>query len=311
MTSPDSRVELRHLRVLRAILAESSVSRAAEALGQSQPAISATLRQLRELFGDPLLVRSGAGMVPTERAVAIAEAAGRVLDEIDEMLAPTGVFEPATSTRNVRIVAYSGLCSLLVPSIVAALRAQAPNLKLEFAQPLAPEVTRQQLHDGEVDLVIGYRQGPFQSLRFAPLMECDIVCVVSASHEFAGKRELTLEEYLSLRHLSPSAASVVAGAPIDGQLLDLGLRRNVAVSLPEYALARQILLGSDLVFTTALPYARDMVDAHPLVMVGAPSELGRIGTFMFWHEKSHHSAFARWLRQNVKAAAGAAAISAS
>lgn len=238
---PDSRVDIRHLRVLRALLAESSVSRAAEVMGQSQPAISATLRQLRDLFGDPLLVRSGAGMVRTERAVAIAEAVGRVLDEIDALIAPPGVFEPATSTRHIRIVTYLGLGSLLVPAMVQAIRNEAPNMRLEIIQPGSPEVTRQQLHDGEVDLVIANRQEPFQNLRFAPLLEYDIACVLASGHPLATGSGLTLEEYLELEHLSPSSSSVVAGAPIDGRLLELGRRRNVTVTVPEFALARHIL----------------------------------------------------------------------
>lgn len=297
-------VELRHLRVLRALLAENSVSRAAEALGQSQPAISSTLKQLRELFCDPLLVRSGGGMVPTERALAIADSLARVLDAIDDMVEPPGLFEPSTSTRSVRIVSYPGPCARLVPAIVRIIRAEAPDLRLEIVQPGPPESTRQQLHDREVDLVIAYRQGPFQNLRFAPLLECDIACVLSATHPLAWKSALTLEEYLALKHLSPSSPTVLAGAPIDGRLLELGVKRDIAVTVPEYALAGAMLPSTQLVFTTARPNADELAAYLPLVVLGAPQQLGRLSAFMFWHDRNHQSALSKWLRSKVRIAAG-------
>ena len=300
MDSRDSKFEIRHLRVLRALLAESSVSRAADALGQSQPAVSATLRQLRDVFGDPLLVRSGAGMVRTERAEAIAAQVEAVLEGVDSLLEPPGEFDPETATRQVRIIAYLGLGSLLVPALVRALRAEAPGIRLEILQPGTPDVIKQQLQDGEVDLVIANRQEPFQNLRFAPLIECDIACIVSASHPLAGRGEIDLDTYLSLDHISPSPAALVSGAPIDGRLADLGLKRRVAVTVPEYALARYIVPGSNLVFTTAWPYAEDMAASLPVEILKAPPELGRMNAYSFWHEKSLQSAFGRWLRGTVR-----------
>lgn len=299
----DARIDLRHLRVLRALLAENSVSRAAKALGQSQPAVSVALRQLRDAFGDPLLVRSGAGMVRTERAETIAEAVGRVLDEIDELVAPPGAFDPATSDRHIRIVAYLGLGSLLIPAVVKAIRTEAPHVRLEIVQPGAPETTKLQLQDGEVDLVIASRQGPFQNLRFAPLLECDFACILSSTHPLAGQKRLTIEEYLSLDHLSPSPSAVILGAPIDGRLLDLGHKRNVAITVPEFALARYIVPGSTLIFTTARPYAEELASNLPVKVLDAPPELGRMSAFLFWHEKSHHSAFGKWLRGTVRSVA--------
>jgi DNA-binding transcriptional LysR family regulator len=299
----DARIDLRHLRVLRALLAENSVSRAAKVLGQSQPAVSIALRQLRDVFGDPLLVRSGAGMIRTERAEAIAEAIGRVLDEIDELVAPASAFDPATSDRHIRIVAYLGLGSVLIPAVVKQIRTEAPNARLEIVQPGPPELIKRQLQDGEVDLVIATRQAPFQNLRFAPLLESDFACILAATHHLASHSRLTLDEYLSLDHLSPSSTAAVLGSPIDGRLLDLGHKRNIVITVPEFALARYIVPGSNLVFTTVRPYAVELASNLPVKVLDAPPELGRMSAFQFWHEKSHHSAFSKWLRGTVRSVA--------
>jgi DNA-binding transcriptional LysR family regulator len=299
----DARIDLRHLRVLRALLAENSVSRAAKALGQSQPAVSVALRQLRDVFGDPLLVRSGAGMVRTERAESIAEALGNLIDEIDELVAPPGAFDPATSDRHIRIVAYLGLGSLLIPGIVDAIRTAAPNVRLEILQPGPPETIKRQLQDGELDLAIASRQSPFQNLRFAPLLESDFACIMSSAHPLAGQTRLSMEEYLSLDHLSPSSSAAVLGSPIDGRLLDLGYKRNVMITVPEFSLARYIVPGSNLVFTTVRPYAVELASNLPVKVLDAPPELGRMSAFQFWHEKSHHSAFSKWLRGTVRSVA--------
>src|SRR5690606_15536094 len=98
---PEPPLDIRQLRVLRALLAHNSVSRAAVALGQSQPAVSATLKKLRAAIGDPLLVRSGAAMVPTERAQAIAGTLDTILAGFDTLTAPPPPFDPATATRAV------------------------------------------------------------------------------------------------------------------------------------------------------------------------------------------------------------------
>lgn len=296
----ESNLDLRQLRVLRALLSENSVSKAAEVLGQSQPSVSATLRQLRDTLGDQLLVRSGAGMVRTERAESIADEVDILLNRFEELLDPPGDFDPSQSDRHVRIIAYLGLGSLLIPALIRAFRIQAPHMRLEFLQPQSPDIIKQQLQDGEVDLVIANRLTPFPNLRFAPLIECDIACIMSTAHSLADVKQLTLEQYLALEHLSPSPATLLSGAPIDGRLEELGLQRNISVTVPEYALARYIVPGSNLVFTTARPYAEEMSMSLPVSVAAAPAELGTMNAYCFWHEKNHQAVFGKWLRQSVK-----------
>jgi len=295
-----SKIDLRHLRVLQALLHESSVSRAAIRLDLSQPAISATLRQLRDEFNDPLLVRSGSGMICTERGQDISASVDRILSDINLLTAPLGEFDPATSVRDIRIVSHLGLGSILVPPLIQAISAASPLARIEIMQQGSPEQIKQQLHDGDVDLLISSRQDPYPYLRFAPLMQCDIACVVANTHAYANQSQLSLDEYLRLEHISPSSTSVVTGTPIDGRLLELGKTRNVVATVPEFALARQIVPQSNLVLTTAHPYAKDMAATLPVTILEAPQELGQMSAWVFWHEKSHHSPFGRWLRSIVR-----------
>jgi len=293
-------LDIRLLRVLQLLLQERSVSRVAERLGQSQPAVSATLRQLREIIGDPLLVRSGNGLVPTARAIEISGVVDSTLAGFDQIATWRDEIEPQIARRRVRIVASNGLAVLFVPRLVEVLRVEAPGVELEICSLPSDGSLARHLEAGEIDLVIGNWPAPSEDLRIAPLFDTDIVCMTRPSHPLAKLSSISLDDYMTQSHVSPSPAHFVLWSPIDGRLAQLHRQRRVSVAVPEYSLIPYVLARSDLMFTTARPFAEHLASFMPFSIFGAPPELGRMKFYMLWHERAHHSGFERWLRDIIR-----------
>jgi DNA-binding transcriptional LysR family regulator len=306
MTGSDRReLDIRLLRILQLLLTERSVSRVAERLGQTQPAVSATLRQLREIFGDPLLVRSGNSLVPTVRAIEMAAAVDATLASFDQVAHWRDEIRPEIAHRRVNIVVSNGLTMFFIPRLVELLRKQAPGIELEISAVPSDGSLPRRLENGEVDLVVGNWPEPEENLRVAPLFEADIVCMVRPSHPLAQQSRIDLETYLAQSHISPTSPSISQWSPISGRLAQLNLRRRIAVTVPEYFMIPYILARDDLVLTTARPFAEHVGSFMPLAILEAPPELGSMKFSMLWHERTHTSTFEQWLRDIIRRTAKA------
>src|ERR1044071_1959378 len=167
------KIELHLIRVLHTLITESSVSRAALRLQTTQPAVSAQLKRLRELTGDPLLVRAGTGMTPTARALQLAGPAAALLEEAGRLFHPRSrreVFDPADCTLTFRLAASDYLDPTFLPALVGQVQRTAPQARLEF-RPLSGDFDYQRgLARGEVDLVIGNWLHPPQELHLGRLL---------------------------------------------------------------------------------------------------------------------------------------------
>jgi DNA-binding transcriptional LysR family regulator len=149
------KIDLHLIRVLHTVLSERSVSRAAVRLGMYQPAVSASLKKLRELAGDPLLVRSGAGMVPTDAGLRMIEPSASILRAAEMLFSDTRTFEPQAAVTTFRVAAADYLDPLFLPELVAQIKAQAPLCQIEI-HPLSAESDYQvRLAQGDIDVVIG------------------------------------------------------------------------------------------------------------------------------------------------------------
>jgi DNA-binding transcriptional LysR family regulator len=284
------------LRVLHTLLIERSVTRTAVKLNQSQPAISAALRRLREVTGDPLLVRGKSGMVPTDHGLWLVEPVRNALQEIDRICHHQPVFDPATSTRRFRVASPDYVNTLFVPMIVERFRMQAPQAVLEF-HSFGPGYDHQQaLETGQLDLIIGNWAEPPEQMRLSNLMTDEIVCLLSASHPYAQQGKLTLEQYLKAPHVVPAPYSVGQRGAIDTFLAQERLTRNVAVMLPYFNLVPYALVNSDLIFTTTRMFAQHFAKQLPLVVMPAPLAFPPMPFYQLWHERVHHAEEVRWLR---------------
>lgn len=295
-------LDIRLLRILNLLLTERSVSKTAAVLGLTQPAVSFALRRIREIFHDPLLVRSGARLVLTERGEELSTRIAGVLSELDEMIEPKQGFDPRSSARRVTILAPNCMGTFVFPRIVTLLNEEAPGMSVNLCPMPTPDGFTAALESGEIDLVIGNWPKPPENLKFMSLFETPIACMVRGEHPLSRKKRLTMQEYLAADHLSPSPPNQTTCSPITRKLESLSLTRRVKVSVPEYTIVPYLLAQSDLVFTTGRPFADHLASIMPFAVIDAPPELGVMQFYLLWHERSHRSPVNRWLRNLVRRA---------
>lgn len=302
------KIELQLVRVLHTVITERSVSRAALRLHTTQPAVSAQLRRLRALTGDPLLVRSGAGMTPTPAALELLEPAQRLLQDAEALFgarrrAGRGKgFDPATAELRFRIAASDYLDPLFLPELVAHLQRSAPGVQLDL-QPLTAQFDyRKSLARGEVDLVIGNWLQPPEELHLGRLLTDEVVCLVGAEHPLAkaNGRGFTVEKYLACQHVAPMPLGAGQPGVIEQHLAQLGLERSVAVRSAHFGQLPQMVARSLLVLTTGRLFCSRYVGELPVKILRCPVEFPAMSYYQLWHELSHAAAPMRWLREQVR-----------
>lgn len=295
MTRPADHVDSYLLRVLVTLVTERNVSRAAIRLNQSQPAISKALNRLRDIYGDPLLVREKGGMAATDRAVALREHARRALAEIDAMAAGAEQFDAALSQQTFRIGSPDFMVASFLADVVGRFCREAPRARL-VVLPLAADFDHQRaLAQGELDVVIGNWPEPPQHLHLSLLLEDEMVCLTSRNDPRA-QRGLTREQYLAARHVVPLSYSPSQRGVVETHLAGLRVSRDARVVVPFFELAPYLLVDTDLVFTTARHFAMHFARLLPLAVSAAPFDFPRMRFYQLWHERSQQSPPHRWFR---------------
>ncbi|WP_399680922.1 LysR family transcriptional regulator [Xenophilus sp.] len=293
------KIDLHLIRVLHTVLTDRSVSRAAIRLGMYQPAVSAALKRLRELAGDPLLVRSGSGMVPTDAGLRMIEPAASILRAAEMLFSDARGFDPQTAGTTFRIAASDYLDPTFLPAVVTQVKAQAPLVRIEI-HPLSSDGDyHAHLANGEIDLVIGNWLKPPEDLHMARLFGDEVVSMVSAEHP-ALRRGWDLDTWLEAEHIAPTPTHPGARGIID-QLLDaLGRQRNIAVRCAHFGLMPDMVASSLLVLTTGRQFCERYAQRLPLRILDCPATLPRLLYYQLWHERTHSSSAAQWLREQVK-----------
>jgi DNA-binding transcriptional LysR family regulator len=295
MTRPTDPVDSYLLRVLVSLVTERNVSRTAIRLNQSQPAISKALNRLREIYGDPLLVREKGGMASTDRALALRDHARRALAELDAMRAGAEQFDAASSQQTFRIGSPDFMAASFLAGTVQDFRRQAPRARL-VVQPLAAEFDHERaLAQGDLDVVIGNWPEPPQHLHLSMLLEDEIVCLTD-KHDKRGVCGLSREQYLAAGHVVPLSYSPSQRGVVETHLAGLRVARDARVVVPYFELAPYLLLNSDLVFTTARHFAAHFARLLPLAISAAPFDFPRMRFYQLWHERAQQSAPHRWFR---------------
>ena len=296
---PWDSIDIHLIRVLHTVLTERSVTRAAVRLGMHQPAVSAALRRLRRLTGDPLLVRTGAAMVPTAVAQRMIAPAAEILRQAETMLGGARAFDPASSPHTFAVAASDYLDPWFLPRLVARVKAAAPLARLDI-QPLAGSTDyRQRLALGEVDVVIGNWPAVPDDLHQGRLFGDEVVCLVSTRHP-ALRRGWTLEDWLQADHVVPTPLAPGARGAIDEHLARQGLTRNIVVRCPHFGLIPAMVSQSLLVLTTGRQYCQRFLQALPVAIVEPPLAFPRLLYYQLWHDCTHGSPAAQWLRQTIR-----------
>lgn len=298
------KIDLHLIRVLHTVLTERSVSRAALKLGMYQPAVSAALKRLRELAGDPLLVRSGSGMVPTVAALRMVEPAAEILRSAETLFAQARSFDPATTHHSFSLAASDYLDPLFLPHLVTQIKGQSPNSHIDIHPLSADGDYRQHLAQGHYDVVIGNWPKPPQELHLGRLFGDEVVCLVSVQHP-AARRGWDIEAWLAAEHIAPTPTHPGARGFIDDHLASQGLVRNITARCPHFGLIPAMVAGSLLVLTTGRQYCERFTTTLPVKVLSCPVPFPRMMYYQLWHERTHASAAGRWLREQVKSVAAA------
>ena len=293
-----SGLNLKLLPVLDALLAERSVSRAGVRLGLSQPAVSNALAQLRTVLKDPLFVRQRGGMVPTERALALAGPLRSALTALEGGLEPPAAFDPARATNHFTIVTNDFVAFVMLPRLLAQLAREAPGVRLQVRawqeHRLTPDLER-----GEADLMLGFYRTPSPTHQHEPLFVDRFVCVARKGHpRVRGKLPLSL--YTKLQHVLVSHQPDGRGV-FDDLLAARGLTRDVVLRVSHFLLVPFILATTDYIAAMSELVARPFAQFLPLQLIKPPVMPETAKVQMIWHDRTDTSPAHVWLRSVVGA----------
>jgi DNA-binding transcriptional LysR family regulator len=289
-------LDLNLLVVFDAVLRHRSVSRAAEAVGLSQPAVSNGLRRLREHFHDRLFVRTAEGMVPTPAAEALGGSVSAALAQLGAGLARRAAFDPRAETRTFTLIMTDIGEVVFLPRLLETAKRAAPGISFRTVH-LPAAATRRALESGEADLAVGYvpdlEVGVFQQRLFAT----EYVCMARSDHPAIGDR-VTRAQFMAATHAIADAEGtghyVVAQA-----LARLRPAPRIGLRVPQFLALPLIVGASDMLATVPLPLAYELRRAANVKLLAHPLRLPRIEIRQFWHERYHDDPANRWLRGTI------------
>jgi DNA-binding transcriptional LysR family regulator len=294
-------MNLQLLAQFEALIQERHVSRAAERMGIGQSAMSSALARLRELFGDPLLVRTAKGMVPTPKAMELAKRVHMALELLEPKRVPNRDFDPATSDRHFRILATEGLALLFTPAIAAHLRRHAPGIRLTV-QPSDMRHTIESLRDQECDVTISNIPHAPPDLRKTLLYPQRACCIVSATHPEIGDR-MTMKQCLKYPHVlwgSESLSYRSIETMVSQALAGRGSFRAGVMRMPNILIVPAVVAATDMIATVPVRVADEAAATLNIKKVRAPFKLSDPDISMFWHELNHRDPGHVWFRNVIQ-----------
>jgi DNA-binding transcriptional LysR family regulator len=301
-----NRIDLNLLVYLDALLRERNVTQAANQLNLSQPAMSNGLRRLRELFGDPLLVRTSDGMTPTERALELEPIVREVLTIIDRAVQPRSEFDPENARRVFRIMASDYAEAALFPSVLGKLRTLAPGITLDIMTP--SDVSFLDVERGKVDMVINRFDSMPQSFHQIHLWDDTFTCVLSPENPVL--EDFTLENYLKANHVWVSKTGMGVGVGVnpddvqrlgwvDAAVNKLGKKRHIRVFTRHYQAAMTLAEQDDLIVTVPTRAALLKRNNPRVVLRDPPLDIPPLELKMAWSPLLQHNPANRWLRKLI------------
>jgi DNA-binding transcriptional LysR family regulator len=307
-------LDLNLLRVFDQVMAERNLTRAARNLSMTQPAVSNALARLREALGDRLVMRSGYGIEPTPRALALWPSVSDALRQLESTLAP-GSFVAAEATNTFTLAMADATAAEVMPGLVGVMEREAPGITVRVL-PLTTRDPRHMLEDGGVDLAVGYfpaviadltaqeQATGLGSFAYQRLYDGVYVCVMRKGHPLA-KGALTLERFCDARHMLVSFSGRPYGF-IDEALASIGRKRRVVLTVNQFFTAGLVVEKSDLL--TVLPRhfigATGRTDA--LEQRELPFPVPAVHVDALWQRRQGQRSDHAWLRQAVASAAGTA-----
>ena len=298
-------LDLNLLRVFEVVMVERSVTRSAERLAMSQPAVSNALRRLREAIGEELFVPGSTGVTPTPQSAALWPAIREALAGLRDLLDPQG-FDPARNDRRFTLAMADATAAVILPRLLASFEQTHASVSLQV-EPLTTRDPRALLERGGADAAIGFF--PEVARAFAAslgagetvldaLYDCDYVCAMRRDHPLAAQEPLTLDAYCAAAHARVSFAGRPHGF-VDETLARLGRSRRVAMVINQYAAAVQVLRQTDLLAVLPRRFVEASGAADALHATALPFDMPRVEIGLLWHRRHERDAAQRWLRETI------------
>ncbi len=286
-------IDMNLLVIFDALMHERHVSRAADRVGLSQPAASSALSRLRHLFDDDLLVRNGNTMEPTARALDLAERITPILREVGRLMEDDGTFDPSTSAARFQLRLSDLLLLLIMPALAGRVEHAAPGMAMEV-QHLSPSDTVDALVNDSLDLAISTQLITPAAIVEQRLFGGRMVCVHRKGHPHVDG-QVTLQTFLALKHVRV-AQNPLDDRFVDKQLADLGIERQIGLTVPHWLPVPAIIGKTDLIAVMTERHAGHFKDSHGLEFVDAPFDGANFHWSLYWHKRHNANPAHRWLR---------------
>lgn len=293
----DKRPDLNLLLALDALLSEQNVTRAARRLNLSQPALSAQLARLRDLFGDQLFVPTSRGVLPTAVAEELREPVRRALEEAKGVFGQGRGFDPATAEFTFTIVSSDYMQVAVLLPFLTALSETAPKVRV-MAKLGNPRAIRAELERGDLDLAFVQTESPEAlGLHTLPVLQEAYVGIARKGSAPAGR--MSMKRFLAARHIIVSPAGDGFFGPTDAALAAAGLTRTVSFAVSSFVTLIEAVAQSELIAMAPERLARRYADR--LDLFKAPLEIEGFGIAMVWHDRTKDHPAHRWLRDRLAA----------
>ncbi len=288
-------IDLNLLRVLDALLDTGSVVGAAARLHLSPPAVSRSLGRLRKLLGDPLFVRAGRELVPTELAKSLRAPAQAALGEALNVLRPSMSTDSVNLKRRFVIRADDSIIAVLALPLMERVRLAAPGVDINFLRDDANYVAH--LRNGEIDVRIGVHVDKNRDTTSEVLLTDRFVAIVRKDHALAGRR-LTHRRFAESHHVTVSPVGKRTG-PIDTALTEVGLDRKHVTTVTSFVVAAHLVATTDLLGSVPRTIAKTMARSLPIVSLEIPLALPTFDVFLTWHGRHSNDPSHQWLRNQI------------
>ena len=290
------RYDLNLMPVFLALMEERNVTRAAERLGITQPALSNALNRLRDTLRDPLFIRERYGMRPTQLAEEMAPVIRTALAQFDELILGQQEFDPEKASRLFTVAPNSYVEFVLMPEVVARLRERADGIKLRLI-PFGSDLSETGAVSGTTEMVLGRITDPPDNMVVQHLMDDGLACVVRADHPEIGD-SISKADYERLRHVNVLPPGRLR-AGLFQALEQRGLRREVAVSVTHFLAVPEMIAATDYCTTLPRQICRRLARDTRLKILPAPADLGTFPVEIAWHVRYRHDPAHRWLRSLI------------
>ncbi|HEY4542948.1 MAG TPA: LysR family transcriptional regulator [Noviherbaspirillum sp.] len=289
-------IDLNLLVAFTVLVAEAHVSRAAQRLGISQSSTSLALAKLRVMFKDPILVKAGNAMAPTERALRLLPQVEALLHEVEALVQDSAPFDPAKSKDRITMIITDYIDFVVMPRLMTELARQAPDISLKLVGP-NPMRIGEVMSNGQVDVSITYFPVPPENVRVRPLFSDRMVAMARNEHPLF-RETLTLEKFCAYGHVAiePGEGATMYNALVDNALRDTGLARRIVLSKPTFLGVPFVVAQTDLIAILPERVARQFTTLAPIRLFEPPMQMEPFNVVLMWHDRTHHSPLHQWFR---------------